>query len=133
MIDILWTSWRDIFLYLREMERLLIFRATIPTTEFILSNWGKKANGKAKRPKDKKAISANSDQKRKLSYKEKNEFETLEHEINELEILKGELMEKLNSGSGNHEELMNLSTEIEMLISKIEEKENRWLELSELA
>ena len=42
-------------------------------------------------------------------------------------------MEKLNSGSGNHEELMNLSTEIEMLISKIEEKENRWLELSELA
>ena len=93
---------------------------------------GKKANGKAKRPKDKKAISANSDQKRKLSYKEKNEFDTLEHEINELEILKGEFMEKLNSGSGNHEELMNWSTEIEMLTSKIEEKENRWLELSEL-
>ena len=40
-------------------------------------------------------------------------------------------MEKLNSGDGNHEELMLWSKEIEMLTSEIEDKEFRWLELSE--
>jgi len=93
----------------------------------------KESNKKTKKSKNKKISKGNSEQKRKLSYKEKREFDNIEHEINELEIIKDELMGKLNAGSGNHEELMDWSSEIEKLTSEIEGKENRWLELSELA
>lgn len=93
----------------------------------------KEANEKAKRSKEKKTSKALPDQKRKLSYKEKNEYETLEQLISELELTKNELMEKLNGGSANHEELVDWSKEMEKLVSLIEEKEYRWLELSELA
>ena len=67
-----------------------------------------------------------------MSYNEKKEFESLEEQIADLENKKEELFEKLNSGTGNHEELTDWSVEIEQLANQIEEKEFRWLELSEL-
>ena len=71
--------------------------------------------------------------KKKLSFNEKKEFESLENEISELEVQRGELLKKLNSGSGSHEELLRWSKEIEQVSSRIDEKELRWLELSEFA
>ncbi|MCR9253777.1 MAG: ABC-F family ATP-binding cassette domain-containing protein [bacterium] len=69
----------------------------------------------------------------KLTFNEKREFETLEKEIEKLENQKAEFIEKLNAGTGNHEELTEWSQEIEKLTESIEEKEMRWLELSERA
>ena len=73
-----------------------------------------------------------SPEKRKLSFNEKKEYETLEKEIHKLEAEKNMLMEKLNSGTGDHESLMLWAREIEQLTERIDEQELRWLELSEL-
>ncbi|MFD2522630.1 ABC-F family ATP-binding cassette domain-containing protein [Emticicia soli] len=70
--------------------------------------------------------------KRKLSFKEQKEYESLEKDLEKLEIRKGELVEKMNSGDGSHEELANWAKEFEQINENIAEKEMRWLELSEL-
>lgn len=70
--------------------------------------------------------------KRKLSYKEQLELDTLEKEIPMLETQKNTLIQKLNLGSRNHEELMQWGTELEILNKELDEKGMRWLELSEL-
>jgi len=72
------------------------------------------------------------DTPRKLSYQEKQEYEGLEKEIEALEAEKYTLTNKLNSGETNHQTLTAWSQEIEILTIKIEQKEERWLELSEL-
>jgi len=82
------------------------------------------------KPKAKKVTQ--KEQKRKLSFHEKKEFENLESEIEILENQKNEIIDKMNSGSGNHEELLDWSKQIEKLTALIEQKEIRWLELSEL-
>jgi ATP-binding cassette subfamily F protein uup len=68
---------------------------------------------------------------KKLTYKEKLEFEALESSIEKLESEKELLITKLNSGQGSHTELAEWSAKIEQLISDIEAKTLRWLELSE--
>lgn len=70
--------------------------------------------------------------KRKLSYKEQRELEQLEVDIATLEANKEKLIQKLNSG-GSHEELTEWANEIEEITNSLEEKEMRWLELSEIA
>nr|WP_320021576.1 ABC-F family ATP-binding cassette domain-containing protein [uncultured Draconibacterium sp.] len=70
--------------------------------------------------------------KKKLSYNEKREFEQLEKEIPELEAQIGELEELLNSGNLNHDELYEKSLQLDDMKSQLDEKELRWLELSEL-
>ena len=70
--------------------------------------------------------------KKKLSYNEKREFEQLENEIPELEAQIGELEELLNSGNLNHDELYEKSLQLDDMKSQLDEKELRWLELSEL-
>ena len=74
-----------------------------------------------------------SQSNRKLSYNEKKEYDGLEREIEQLEKDKQSLIEKLNSGEGSHEDLQIWGQQIEKLIETIEEKEMRWLELSEIA
>lgn len=69
---------------------------------------------------------------KKMSFKEKSEYENLEKEIASLEDKKTELTIKLNAGTENHEELTKLASEIEKLESKIDEKSVRWLELGEM-
>lgn len=70
--------------------------------------------------------------KRQLSYKEKREFELLEKEIPELNREKEIVTEKLNSGDTPFEELQALSLRITEIGRLLDEKEMRWLELSEL-
>jgi ATP-binding cassette subfamily F protein uup len=67
----------------------------------------------------------------KLSFKEKKEFEELEKEMAALEIEKEALVEKLNQGSEDFQKLTDWANAIEDIKNKLEEKEMRWLELSE--
>jgi ATP-binding cassette subfamily F protein uup len=69
--------------------------------------------------------------KRKLSFKEQHELDTLNKEIPELDARKMEISSKLSAGSNNHEELMQWSREVEELNALLDEKGMRWLELSE--
>ena len=70
--------------------------------------------------------------RKKLSYKEQRELEALEQEIPQLELEKSALEEKLSSGALSHEELNAVSERIGELMTLLEEKEMRWLELSEI-
>ena len=88
----------------------------------------KKENRKQKPAKEKKPR-----EKKKFGYKEQKEFEKLEAELPELEKKKNELEELMNSGSLNNEELSEKSAEYAKLLEEIDEKEMRWLELSELS
>ncbi|MDI9880497.1 ABC-F family ATP-binding cassette domain-containing protein [Flectobacillus longus] len=69
--------------------------------------------------------------KKKLSYKEQKEYDSLEEEMTKLGKRKTELTEKLNAG-GSYEELAAWANEIEQITDQLDEKELRWLELSEM-
>jgi ATP-binding cassette subfamily F protein uup len=71
--------------------------------------------------------------KRKLSFKEKNEYEKLGKEIPELEKEKAELNEKLVNGNIPYAEMNKMIERFSEVSKLLEEKELRWLELSELA
>jgi ATP-binding cassette subfamily F protein uup len=71
-------------------------------------------------------------EKKKLSFNEKREFEQLETEIPKLEQQKEEIEKLLNSGSLPHDELYEKSKELEEIKTLLDEKEFRWLELSEI-
>lgn len=70
-------------------------------------------------------------EKTKLTYKERQEFERLEQEIETHESEKELLSEKLSSGELSTEELIAASNHMAELIELIDEKTLRWLELSE--
>jgi len=72
-----------------------------------------------------------NDYSKRLSFNEKREFEELENQIPQLEARKKEIEEFLSSGTTNHEELQEKSEEIKKIIDELDEKEMRWLELSE--
>ncbi len=74
----------------------------------------------------------NQPAKRQLSYKEKREFELLEKEIPELNREKEMITGKMNSGDTAFEELQALSLRFTEIGRLLDEKEMRWLELSEL-
>ena len=70
--------------------------------------------------------------KKKLTFKERKEFETLETEIPQLEAEKAELEMAMSSGTLSNDELLAKSGRIAKVIEEIDEKTMRWLELSEL-
>lgn len=70
--------------------------------------------------------------KKKLSFKEKREFEQLEKELPELEAEKKQITEQMGSGDLSFEELNKMSGRILEIDRMLEEKELRWLELSEM-
>jgi ATP-binding cassette subfamily F protein uup len=76
----------------------------------------------------KKEIATN---KRKLSFKKQQEFTQLEKEIDRLHQLKTTLTEKLSAVNNTHEAIQQIAKELETTIQSIDEKEMRWLELSE--
>lgn len=85
---------------------------------------------KAEKPQ---VIEKQSAEKKKLSYKERREFEELDALIPQLEAEKAQIEAELSSGSLSNDELITKSNRIGELISDIEIKTMRWLELSELA
>ena len=73
-----------------------------------------------------------SDYSKRLSYKEKYEFEQLGPRIEELEKKRDELSLKLES-TNSHDELIKLGEELGVVANQLEEAEIRWLELAEKA
>lgn len=73
----------------------------------------------------------NNAQRKKLSFKEKHELDQLEKDIANLEKEKSELSQKINQGIDNHTEMLNCSERIGLIMSQLDEKSIRWLELSE--
>ncbi len=71
-------------------------------------------------------------QKRQLSFKEKREFASLEKEIAALTKEKEVITEKLTNGNTSFEELQLISQRIGEVTRLLDEKELRWLELSEV-
>jgi ATP-binding cassette subfamily F protein uup len=66
----------------------------------------------------------------KFTYKEQKEFEALEAEIQELEQEKTDIEEAFASGELESEEIINLSKRHEEIIPLLEQKTERWFELS---
>ena len=104
-------------------------------TEYAI--YKKKKDALRKKNEKAKALPAKSKDEnkkaRKLTYKETRDLETLETDITQLEAEKRDLIDKLNGGTGNAEDFTTYGkrySEIELLL---EEKTNRWIQLSEIA
>ena len=74
-----------------------------------------------------------NNQKRKLSFKEKREYEEITDKIAQLEKEKQQLEEELCSGNLSVDELTEKSKRLPILKEELDELELRWLELAELA
>ena len=75
---------------------------------------------------------ANFENKRKMSYKEKREYEQLTQEIDKLTEEQKMLEEALCSGTLSVEELTEKSKRLPEIKDELDEKEMRWLELAEM-
>ncbi|MCL4115071.1 UNVERIFIED_CONTAM: hypothetical protein GTU68_049485 [Idotea baltica] len=98
-----------------EAEAAALEKANAPVVETKAKDWKRK-----------------EEKKRKLSYNEKREFESLETEIEKLEEQKADLENKLGGG-GDAQQIMDWSNEISVVLVDLETKTDRWLELSEFA
>ena len=87
---------------------------------------------KSKPQKETVEKEAPSTGKRKMSFKEKREFEALEQEIPLLEQEKQQLETEMSSGTLDGNALVAKSMRVAELIELIDEKSMRWLELSEI-
>ena len=86
----------------------------------------------AEKPQEEKTARVRLNDKRKMSFKEKREFEQLEKEIAELETEKAQIEEQLCSGTLSVDELTEKSKRLPEVNDLIDEKTMRWLELSEI-
>jgi ATP-binding cassette subfamily F protein uup len=73
----------------------------------------------------------NQSNKRKLSFKEQEEYKQLEQQIDVLENEKALLTDKLTDSTLGSEELMQAGQRLAEIVQQLEEKTDRWLELSE--
>ena len=86
----------------------------------------------ADKPPEDKTARVRLNEKRKMSFKEKREFEQLETEIARLETEKTQIEELLCSGTLTVDELTDKSKRLPEVNDAIDEKTMRWLELSEI-
>ena len=95
---------------------------------------GEGAEKKATKPTAKEQPSATQKKegKRKMTYKEKREYEQLTKELEQLENEQKTLEEALCSGQLSVEELTDKSKRLPEIKDEIDEKEMRWLELAEI-
>jgi len=92
----------------------------------------KQKEKEAEKPKEDKTARVRTNDKRKMSYKEKMEYAQIEKELEDLEQEKADLEADLCSGSLSAALLTEKSKRIAELIDLIDEKTMRWLELSEI-
>ncbi|NBW71917.1 MAG: ABC transporter ATP-binding protein [Flavobacteriia bacterium] len=69
--------------------------------------------------------------KRKLTFNEKAEFESLEKNLEKLELDKATILAKISSEGVSNQDVYELGVKLGEIVSEIEEKTNRWIELSE--
>ena len=134
----------DRFFMDRVVDHLLVFKGDGVINDFPgnysqYREWSALQSKETEKAKDneskekKTAASYRNDTRRKLSFKEKREFEQLEKEIASLEAERKTLEEQLCSGTLSVDELTEKSRRLPMLKEELEEKEMRWRELSEFA
>ena len=79
------------------------------------------------------AVKEKEVEKRKLNFKEKVEFKNMDADLEKLENEKAVLTEKLSDPSLSNKELIDAGNRLTEVISELEMKTERWLELSEFA
>lgn len=78
-------------------------------------------------------VTAPVETQRKMSFKEKQEFEQIEKTLPQLEAEKEQLILALSSGELSNEQLMDKGARLGAVVDQLDELTLRWLELSELA
>lgn len=86
---------------------------------------------KAEQPQTK--VKERPEEKRRLTFKEKKEFEQLETDIDALETEKKQIEDALSGGESDAQKIMELSARFEEVKKQLDEKSDRWIELSEFA
>ncbi|WP_337789033.1 ABC-F family ATP-binding cassette domain-containing protein [Phocaeicola plebeius] len=86
----------------------------------------------AAKPKEEKTQRVRLNDKRRMTFKERKEFEQLEKEIAALEEEKKQIEDALCSGTLSVDELTEKSKRLPLLNDELDEKTMRWLELSEI-
>lgn len=128
----------------RLVDHLLVFEGKGAIRDFPgnytdYREWKKEQDREAQREakQEEKATTAPKPEKskpiatKKLSYKEKREMELLEEEMPKLQAQKQELEAKLAKGEGSPDEFIEWGKTLGGLNEALDEKEMRWLELSE--
>lgn len=92
----------------------------------------KEENGNAKKRETTKPSRPRPEQQRRMTYKEKQEFMQLEKDIDALEKEKKLIEEQLCSGNLPIDELTEKSKRLPVINEELDNKEMRWLELSEI-
>ena len=125
------------------IDHLLVFKGQGRIKDFP-GNYTQYREWASLQPQEKTSTASNSkedndpkksyrnDTKRKLSYKEKREFEQLEEEIIQLEEEQKALEDALSGSELSVEEITEKSKRLACLKNELDEKSFRWLELSEL-
>ena len=133
----------DRFFMDKIVDHLLVFRGNGDIKDFP-GNYTQFREWESLKPKAEAADKPNAtsekkekrefvgEQRRKKTYKEKCEFERLEKEIAELEKEQKQIEEELCSGTLSIEQLTEKSKRLPIIKESLEEKEMRWLELSEI-
>ena len=133
----------DRFFMDKIVDHLLVFRGNGEIKDFP-GNYTQFREWESLKPKAETADKSNAtsekkekrefvgEQRRKKTYKEKCEFERLEKEIAELEKEQKQIEEELCSGTLSIEQLTEKSKRLPIIKESLEEKEMRWLELSEI-
>lgn len=128
------------------VDHLLVFEGEGRVTDFPgnYTQYREWCSLKSKQEKNKRQDDKNNadskpsknyhnDTRKRMSYKEKREFEQLSKDIDSLEAEQKALEDALCSGKLSVEELTEKSKRLPLLKQELDDKEMRWLELSELA
>lgn len=122
------------------VDHLLVFKGDGEVQDFPgnytqYRQWSQLASqteAKATPTEKKEKPTYRNETKRKLTYKEKIEFEQLENDIAALEAEQAEIEQSLSSGDLSVEEITEKSKRLPVLKDELDEKSMRWLELSEI-
>ena len=123
------------------VDHLLVFKGQGEVKDFPgnysqYREWQALEDGKTEKAvresRGKSAKPVHHDDRRRMTFKEKQEFERLEREIEQLEEERRQLEEALCSGTLSVAELTEKSKRLPVLQEELDEKSIRWLELSEI-
>jgi ATP-binding cassette subfamily F protein uup len=125
----------------RVVDHTLVFHGNGQVQDFPGSysqyrDWkeqNKQESSKLQNKDSRKDSNRNVNRARKLTFKEKQEYTQLEKDIAKLEEEKKQIEAALCGGTTSIDEITALSKRLPVLTEELEEKEMRWLELSELS
>ncbi len=101
-------------------------------TQYRIEEKEKVSQTRDKGKKELTAVQEKIKDKKQLSFNDKKEKEKLDKEIPQLETEKAELNKTMLETEMNYDELQKIALKLERISQQLEEKEMRWLELSEL-